>query len=278
MPHTYRMDSALWAANRCVEVAQRMPVASHLYSARMRVAEVMIGTGMYKEGLEILEDIPQEELGAIDMFYYYNLYHKVYTLMASYAFSEELQASYSRLAYQYKDSILRVKRPDSQGYQLTLGDKLLYEGKYDEAIGVLEGCYDIHSQKDFSLAIPSVALASVYGAKGDHKQEKKYLTISAIADVQSGTKEYISLWKLANLLYGEGDIERAYTYMECSMQDATFCNARYRTMEISGMLPVINSTYEAKLHEEKEQLVTLLYGYPSWRQYCWWPWSIFIIR
>lgn len=151
---TYRMDSALWAANRCVEVAQRMPVASHLYSARMRVAEVMIGTGMYKEGLEILEDIPQEELGAIDMFYYYNLYHKVYTLMASYAFSEELQASYSRLAYQYKDSILRVKRPDSQGYQLTLGDKLLYEGKYDEAIGVLEGCYDIHSQKDFSLAIP----------------------------------------------------------------------------------------------------------------------------
>lgn len=273
----YRMDSALWAANRCVEVAQRMPVASHLYSARMRVAEVMIGTGMYKEGLEILEDIPQEELGAIDMFYYYNLYHKVYTLMASYAFSEELQASYSRLAYQYKDSILRVKRPDSQGYQLTLGDKLLYEGKYDEAIGVLEGCYDIHSQKDFSLAIPSVALASVYGAKGDHKQEKKYLTISAIADVQSGTKEYISLWKLANLLYGEGDIERAYTYMECSMQDATFCNARYRTMEISGMLPVINSTYEAKLHEEKEQLVTLLYGYPSWRQYCWWPWSIFII-
>ena len=42
----YRMDSALWAANRCVEVAQRMPVASHLYSARMRVAEVMIGTGI----------------------------------------------------------------------------------------------------------------------------------------------------------------------------------------------------------------------------------------
>ena len=26
----YRMDSALWAANRCVEVAQRMSVASHL--------------------------------------------------------------------------------------------------------------------------------------------------------------------------------------------------------------------------------------------------------
>lgn len=78
--------------------------------------------------------------------------------MASYAFSEELQASYSWLAYQYKDSILRVKRPDSQGYQLTLGDKLLYEGKYDEAIGVLEGCYDIHSQKRRTSALPFLLL------------------------------------------------------------------------------------------------------------------------
>ena len=267
----YRMDSALWAANRCVEVAQRMPVASHLYSARMRVAEVMIGTGMYKEGLEILEDIPQEELGAIDMFYYYNLYHKVYT----YAFSEELQASYSRLAYQYKDSILRVKRPDSQGYQLTLGDKLLYEGKYDEAIGVLEGCYDIHSQKDFSLAIPSVALASVYGAKGDHKQEKKYLTISAIADVQSGTKEYISLWKLANLLYGE-NVRIPRWNAPCKMLPSVMlATVRWR---FRGCCPSSTPPTRPSCMRKKNSWSPYLYGYPSWRQYCWWPWSIFIIR
>lgn len=116
----YRMDSALWAANRCVEVAQRMPVASHLYSARMRVAEVMIGTGMYKEGLEILEDIPQEELGAIDMFYYYNLYHKVYTLMASYAFSEELQASYSRLAHSACEASRFARLSTNFGRQTTV--------------------------------------------------------------------------------------------------------------------------------------------------------------
>lgn len=102
-------------------------------------------------------------------------------------FSEELQAFILPAGYQYKDSFA-CEAIRSQGYQLTLATKLLYEGKYDEAIGVLEGCYDIHSQKDFSLAIPSVALASVYGAKGDHKQEKKYLTISAIADVPKRNK------------------------------------------------------------------------------------------
>ena len=36
------------------------------------------------------------------------------------------------------------------------------------------------------------------------------------------------------------------------MQDATFCNARYRTREISELLPVISRTYENKLKEEKK--------------------------
>ena len=254
---SYRMDSALWAANSCVELAGRIPDSLYLYSAEMRVAEVMIGTGMYKEGLEILCRIPQDKLDAPNIFYYYNLHHKVYTLMADYAFSDQLKNDYDRLAYQYKDSILRVKRPDSQGYLLTEGDKLLCEGKYDEAIEILKSCYDTHKQKGFSLAIPSIALANAYGLKGDKELQKKYLALSSIADIQGGNKEYIALWKLANLLYQEGDIERAYNYMECSMQDATFCNARYRTLEISEMLPVINLTYETKLRQEKEQLVTL---------------------
>lgn len=254
---SYRMDSALWMANRCVEVAQRMAAPLPLYASQMRVAEVMFGTGMYKEGLEVLEKIPSQKLDAEGISYYYNLYHKVYSLMADYAFSEELQVYYNRLAYQYKDSILRVKSPESQGYRLTLGDKYLYEGKYEEAIRILKTCYDTHRQKQYGLAIPSIALANAYGAKGDREQEKKYLVISAISDVQNGTKEYISLWKLANLLYHEGDVDRAYVYMECSMQDATFCKARYRAIKISEMLPVISSTYEAKLRKEKEQLATM---------------------
>ena len=42
------------------------------------------------------------------------------------------------------------------------------------------------------------------------------------------------------------------------MQDATFCNARYRTQEISELLPVISRTYENKLKEEKTQMVALV--------------------
>ena len=151
-----------------------------------------------------------------------------------------------------------MRRPGSQGYLLMMSEKLLYEEKYDEAIEILKSCYKTHEEKGYSVAIPSIGLANAYAFMGNTELQKKYLAISAIADIQAATKEYISLWKLANLLFQEGDIKRAYTYIECSMQDATFCNARYRTQEISELLPVISRTYENKLKEEKTQMVALV--------------------
>lgn len=254
---SYRMDSALWVANQRVGLAKHIDNPLYIYSAELNVAEVMIGVGMYKEGLEILDSIDSQDLDASGISYYYYQYHQVYTLMADYAFSDKMKDHYRSLAYQYKDSILSIRRPGSQGYLLMKGEKLLQEGKYNEAIGILNSCYETHKQKGYSVAIPSIGLANAYGLMGEAELQKKYLIISAIADIQAATKEYISLWKLANLLFREGDIDRAYTYIECSMQDATFCNARYRTQEISEMLPVISQTYENKLRQEKTQMVAL---------------------
>lgn len=216
---SYRMDSALWVANQRIELAKRMKNPLYIRSAELNIAEVMIGVVMYKEGLEILDEIKPADLDASGISYYYYQYHQVYTLMADYAFSDQMKEHYwGGVAYQYKDSIISMRRPGSQGY---------------------------------SVAIPSIGLANAYAFMGNTELQKKYLAISAITDIQAATKEYISLWKLANLLFQEGDIKRAYTYIECSVQDATFCNARYRTQEISELLPVISRTYENKLKEEK---------------------------
>lgn len=216
---SYRMDSALWVANQRVELAKRMKNPLYIRSAELNIAEVMIGVAMYKEGLEILDGIKSADLDASGVSYYYYQYHQVYTLMADYAFSDQMKEHYRGLAYQYKDSIISMRRPGSQGYLLMMSEKLLYEEKYDEAIEILKSCYKTHEEKGYSVAIPSIGLANAYAFMGNTELQKKYLAISAIADIQAATKEYISLWKLANILFQEGDIKRAYTYIECSMQD-----------------------------------------------------------
>jgi hypothetical protein len=57
------------------------------------------------------------------------------------------------------------------------------------------------------------------------------------------------------LLYEEGDIDRAYQYIQRSLEDALFCNARLRTYEISKMMPIIS---EANQHQNKTNQKQLL--------------------
>ena len=80
------------------------------------------------------------------------------------------------------------------------------------------------------------------------------MILSSIADMKSAVREYISLRKLAVLLYQEGDIDRAYSYLKLCMDDAVFCNARLRILEILQIFPLINDTYQQKAEKQQEQM------------------------
>jgi hypothetical protein len=69
--------------------------------------------------------------------------------------------------------------------------------------------------------------------------------------MKSDTREYISLRKVATILFQEGDIDRAYKYLTICMEDAKACNARLRILEILDTFPIINEAYMAKKHQQQ---------------------------
>ena len=74
-----------------------------------------------------------------------------------------------------------------------------------------------------------------------------------IKDVRTSTND--ETWhKLAVLLYQEGDIERAYSYVKICMEDAAACNARLRKLEILEIFPIINDAYQQKTEKQQEQM------------------------
>jgi hypothetical protein len=86
-------------------------------------------------------------------------------------------------------------------------------------------------------------------------EEKRWLAISAISDLKLAKRKYFTA-ESGVLLYEEGDIDRAYQYIQRSLEDALFCNARLRTYEISKMMPIIS---EANQHQKKNQKQILLF-------------------
>lgn len=255
---SFQTDSAYQIAMHRLEIANQDGSREHRAVALMNVADVMRTAGMFKEALDILTELRKDDLYKEDISYYYNLYHTIYLLMVDYSLSENERRKYQALVYNYKDTILHHSVPDSFNYNTILTGKTISQGLFNDALKLALDCASQKDAEGYHPGIINHMLSTIYHNKGDVEQEKYYLAISAISDIEAGVKEYISLQSLAMILYNEGDADRAYLYVKCAMEDAIFCNAPLRTLEVSRMLPIINGTYDLKNKQEKDRLLKIL--------------------
>ncbi len=250
----YQMDSAVNISLKRKEEASYLDSKRDIATANLNYAEVIMITGMYQNALDTIHNEERNVLDREGKSYIYHLYHSTYLLMKEFALTPKDRDYFSKKILNYKDSILSILPKDNFGYYVVKSSQLVEYGKYDEA---LEWALEAYKKFNFKHAKgPSAyTVAVAYEHLGNKELEKKYLIISAIDDIENGVKEYISLRKLAFLLYNEGDIDRAYRYTKRSMEDAIFCNARFRMYEISQMLPIINGAYDAKNKNERRNLI-----------------------
>lgn len=256
----FNTDSMLAMARKRMDVAQGLGVGHYIDNARLNLAEGLYTTGMYKEALDCINKVDRSHLPEYLLPYYYHICRTIYGYMSDFVVGgEEDKSRYDRLTHVYRDSILLVNAPETSTYLVVLIDKLNESGEYDEAIRLVENSFqDFYGYSVHERAIIAYTLSESYGAKGDVEKQKKYLVISAIADMQSAVKEYISLRKLAVLLYREGDIDRAYSYLRLCMEDASVSNARLRMVEIQKIFPVINDVYQEHKQEQQARLKLML--------------------
>ena len=250
----YNLDSSFVYAQRKEELARRLNKQDYLDDSAMNMAEVMGTTGMYKEALELLGGIDKKTLPGYLYGYYYHLYRTIYGLMGDYAVTEEAKNEYYRMTDLYRDSLLQVNASDSLGHVLVMADKCIVHAQYDEAIRILAEYYGKPSLDEHAQAMITYTISEGCRLKGDKEGQKHYLALSAIADLKSAVKEYVSLRKLASLVYEAGDIDRAYNYLKCSLEDATLCNARLRTLEISQVFPIIDQAYQLKTKRQQQEM------------------------
>ena len=71
-------------------------------------------------------------------------------------------------------------------------------------------------------------------------------------------KENNSLRFLAGELFDQGDVERAYNYMNVSIEDANFYGTRLRNIQNAHILPRIFSAYIVQQHTQRMHIFGLL--------------------
>ena len=273
---SFNTDSALHMAEEREQIAIRLGNREYIDNARMNKADVLGMTGMYKEVMDLMRNIHHMDIwmrmvNTQDLTwnwhrklqsalvwnihpYYYHIYRTVYGLMADYAVTAYEKKLYTELTDKYRDSLLLVNKDNLLIHTLIQSDQYNVRNEYDKAIRLLTDYLALQKDYEHDVAICAYTLSESYRLKGDKEKEKEYLIVSAMADMKTAVREYISLRKLAVLLYQEGDIERAYSYVKICMEDAAACNARLRKLEILEIFPIINDAYQQKTEKQQEQM------------------------
>lgn len=251
---SFNTDSALHMAEEREQIAIRLGNREYIDNARMNKADVLGMTGMYKEVMDLMRNIHIDRLPVDIHPYYYHIYRTVYGLMADYAATAYEKKLYTELTDKYRDSLLLVNKDNLLIHTLIQSDQYNVRNEYDKAIRLLTDYLALQKDYEHDVAICAYTLSESYRLKGDKEKEKEYLIVSAMADMKTAVREYISLRKLAVLLYQEGDIERAYSYVKICMEDAAACNARLRKLEILEIFPIINDAYQQKTEKQQEQM------------------------
>lgn len=251
---SFNTDSALHMAEEREQIAIRLGNREYIDNARMNKADVLGMTGMYKEVMDLMRNIHIDRLPVDIHPYYYHIYRTVYGLMADYAVTAYEKKLYTELTDKYRDLLLLVNKDNLLIHTLIQSDQYNVRNEYDKAIRLLTDYLALQKDYEHDVAICAYTLSESYRLKGDKEKEKEYLIVSAMADMKTAVREYISLRKLAVLLYQEGDIERAYSYVKICMEDAAACNARLRKLEILEIFPIINDAYQQKTEKQQEQM------------------------
>ncbi|PKP46997.1 MAG: hypothetical protein CVT94_12940 [Bacteroidetes bacterium HGW-Bacteroidetes-11] len=256
---SYKSDSALVYARRKLQLAEKSHNNTNITDAKLNLASIMVIMGMYKEAHDILRNVNIGQYPDLKA-YYFHIYRTIYGAMSDYALSIHEKARYDSLTEAFRDSLLLANPPSSSPHIIVKSDQLITQGQYSVALKLLLTYFPSISDDKHNKAIIAYGISMAYHGLSDYHNEKKWLIISAINDLESANKEYVSLRSLAYMLYQEGDINRAYHYISRSMEDALFCNARLRTIEISQMLPIIDKAYQYQIKSQQRTMLISLIG------------------
>jgi len=255
----YICDSALYYLSRNLRWAQRHGKLEAADETRIRRAHLMSAAGMYKEASEDLEKINPAALSSRLLPDYYECYRHLYNELAVYTQDTFRRNRYYSLSAGYRDSLMQVLSPVSALYPERKEMDASASGRLEEALKINDTRLAGVRPDTPEYALVTYHRSLLYRLLKDREQEKYYLALSALTDIRLAITDHASLWTLAQLLYEEGDIERAYRYIRFSWSETNHYNARSRSLQTAGILSLIDLTYQAMQEKQNDRLRSYLW-------------------
>jgi len=247
---TFIYDSAFSNITKMQQLAYRLNDPIKIAYAKTQLGFVLLSSGMFKETLDSLSNLNMTGMPDSIKTNYFFVLARAYYDLGDFDKDRYYTPRYNKLGSQYIDSARNLCKPDSYNYLYFTGLKNLKNENNRDALTDLNTLLTKYNLSHHQVAVTASTLSYYYISRDDIDKAIVLLTQASIADLKSATKETAAMSSLAELLYRNGDILNAYTYIQHAMEDAVYYGARQRKVQVGSILPIIAS---AKVHNVEEQ-------------------------
>ncbi len=251
----FKYDSAFVYAVRLQQLARASGEESLQTVARLKMIFILLSAGMYKETLDSLAILQINTQPAATRAEYYILFARYYYDVANYDFDPYYSPGYDKRGNAYLDTALGFLPTASFDYNYYNGLRHFKGGDSSTAFSFF---YNLLQRKDLTahqLALTASTLSGIYLQRGQEDSAINLLATAAIADIYSSTKETYAIFNLSNLLFKNGDVRHASVFIEHAMNNAMFYGARQRKVQMSAVLPLIESEKLAAVEAQRGVLI-----------------------
>lgn len=255
----YQYDSAYAYVSECLRLAESMGDKRLLNESRLNLAHILSTACLMNNTRQALQQIDTLQLSQEQLIRYHRTWIDLFVYQDEYMQGTQFAEEYNR---QLVNLRLRITGNEAEhddiNYLLTQAECYADQQEQAKAIGLLSELMQGYKSGNRLYSIITSMIAYYHSQLGDKQQQLQYLIKSAESDLEGCIRENTSLRALADLLFDEGDIDRAYSYMRVAVDDANFYGTRLRNIQSSRIVPKILSAYQTKQERNHRNMTWLL--------------------
>lgn len=255
----YQYDSAYAYVSQCISLAQAMGDAARLNESRLNLAHILSTACLMEQARQTLAQIDTTRLTPDQFITYYRTRTDLLIYQAEYMQGTRYADEAVRQLIAVRQRVAALDGPkDNVSYLVTKAESLADGGNQQQAIDLLATLLPRYKSGDRMYSIITSTMSFHYSQLDDMDKQMEYLIKSAESDLEGSIRENTSLRAIADRLFDEGDIDRAYRYMRVAVDDANFYGTRLRNIQASGIVPKILNAYQTKQEQGNRKMMWLL--------------------
>lgn len=239
----FQFDKAKETLDRQLDIALEIGNDSLCLSVMLDKAMLLTTAGFYLEAEDVFARIDTLDLAPAQMIDWYNARQKFLHDYQEYVSTSSINVPDAEKITRYQDCILRNTPEDLPVNRYIRILRIIEDEDFEKAY--FENLNFIESLDKDSRDYAVQTYWQGYICENLERPEEviKWWTESALCDIRGAIKDNASLCSIAIKLSDPQDTDRAFRYINISLDDALFYNAKLRKVQIASTLPWILKTY-----------------------------------